>query len=107
MFSGFGPFGANFGVFAAFTFLVIALWTMIWKGMALWIAAREGSKPWFIVLLILNTVGILEIIYILFFSKAGGDYMNTWKARRAKPHHADAHKHRSHEEISTDKTDDK
>jgi len=48
---------------------VFAIWVATWKGIALWKAARNGSKPWFIVLLIVNTVGILEIIYIFFFSK--------------------------------------
>lgn len=48
---------------------VVAIWTIIWKGTALWTAARNGSKPWYIVLLVVNTVGILEIIYIFFFSK--------------------------------------
>ena len=47
----------------------LAAWVIVWKGLALWKAARNGSKPWFVALLILNTVGILEIIYIFFFSK--------------------------------------
>jgi len=50
-------------------FLVLAVWSIIWKGIALWKAARNTSKVWFIVMLVLNTVGILEIIYIFFFSK--------------------------------------
>jgi len=50
-------------------FTVLAIWSLIWKGFALWRAARNGSKPWFIVLLIVNTVGILEILYIFLFSK--------------------------------------
>ena len=48
---------------------VVAVWTIVWKGAALWKAARNGSNVWFIFMLILNTVGILEIIYIFFFSK--------------------------------------
>jgi len=52
-----------------FALTVLAVWTIIWKGIALWKAACNGSKPWFIVLLIVNTLGILEIIYIFFFSK--------------------------------------
>ncbi len=48
---------------------LLALWTVPWKGVALWKAARANSKPWFIVLLIVNTVGLLEIIYIFGFSK--------------------------------------
>lgn len=47
----------------------VAIWTIPWKGVALWKSARNGSKPWFIALLIINTVGILEIIYIFCFSK--------------------------------------
>jgi len=41
----------------------------VWKGWALWVAARQNSKPWFVVLLIINTLGILEILYIFIFSK--------------------------------------
>lgn len=50
-------------------FIVLLVWSLIWKGMALWRAARLGSKPWFVVLLIVNTVGILEILYIYVFSR--------------------------------------
>lgn len=46
-----------------------AAWTLPWKGVALWKAARNGSKPWFVVLLIVNTLGLLEILYIFVFSK--------------------------------------
>jgi heme A synthase len=49
--------------------VVLAIWTIVWKGIALWKAARSGSKVWFIVMLVVNTIGILEILYIFFFSK--------------------------------------
>ncbi len=49
---------------------IVIAWTLAWKGYALWIAARKGSKPWYIALLILNTLGILEILYIYVFSRA-------------------------------------
>ncbi len=48
---------------------IVGIWTIIWKGIALWKAARNNSAPWFVALLLLNTVGILEIIYVFFFSK--------------------------------------
>jgi len=51
-----------------FLFLAV-LWTLPWKGVALWRASRNNHKKWFIALLIINTLAILEIIYILFFSK--------------------------------------
>ena len=44
-------------------------WTLPWKGVALWKSARNKHLVWFIVLLIVNTLGILEIIYIFGFSK--------------------------------------
>ncbi len=53
----------------AFVFTVLAVWTLIWKGTALWKSARNNQNIWFIAMLILNTVGVLEIIYIFFFSK--------------------------------------
>ncbi|OGZ84947.1 MAG: hypothetical protein A2599_03260 [Candidatus Staskawiczbacteria bacterium RIFOXYD1_FULL_39_28] len=49
-------------------FVLLSIWALIWKGIALWKAARNNSKPWFVALLIVNTVGILEIIYIFFLS---------------------------------------
>jgi hypothetical protein len=52
-----------------FLLVIVALWTLVWKGMALWKAAQEKSKVWFIVLLVVNTVGILDILYIYVFSK--------------------------------------
>ena len=44
--------------------VLAALWTLPWKGYALWRAARIGDTWWFIALLILNTLAILDIIYI-------------------------------------------
>jgi len=51
------------------SFVLLVIWSIAWKGVALWKAARNESKVWFVVMLIFNTVGILEIIYIVFFSK--------------------------------------
>lgn len=46
-------------------FLVpLALWTIFWKGLALWHAGRRGQPWWFVILLVVNTVGILDIIYL-------------------------------------------
>lgn len=49
--------------------LLIVLWVLPWKGWALWRAARSKHLRWFIVLLVLNTLAILDIIYIFFFSR--------------------------------------
>ncbi len=45
------------------------IWDIIWKGIALWKTARKKRYAWFIALLVLNTVGILPIVYLLFFQK--------------------------------------
>jgi hypothetical protein len=50
------------------SFLLI-LWVLPWKGLALWKSARKEKKWWFIALLVINTVGLLEILYIFVFSK--------------------------------------
>ncbi|KKS97673.1 MAG: hypothetical protein UV73_C0006G0027 [Candidatus Gottesmanbacteria bacterium GW2011_GWA2_43_14] len=50
-------------------FLPVLLLEMVLKGFALWKAARREQKYWFIALLVLNTVGILPLIYLLFFSE--------------------------------------
>jgi len=47
---------------------LVALWVIPWKGVALWKATRNGNLVWFVILLIVNTLGILEIIYIFAFS---------------------------------------
>ena len=44
--------------------LVILLWTLPWKGVALWKSARANQTWWFVALMIVNTLGLLEILYI-------------------------------------------
>lgn len=53
--------------------IVIAIiWEFAWKGVALWRAAKNDQKNWFIAFIILlpvNTLGILEIVYLFVFCK--------------------------------------
>jgi hypothetical protein len=57
--------------------IVLIVWTLIWKGFALWHAARNNQPVWFLVLLILNTAGVLEILYLLLFRKNKNDVVHT------------------------------
>lgn len=71
--SGFGP-GLEpwlFGLVAIAAPIValLVLWSLAWKGLALWHAARRGQYWWFIILALVNTLGILEIIYLFFVAK--------------------------------------
>jgi len=50
-------------------FVVLALWSLFWKGLALWHAGRRNQPKWFIVLLVVNTLGILEIGYLFLICK--------------------------------------
>jgi len=52
-----------------FLLLLILAWSMFWKGLALWRAAKNDQKYWFIAILIINTLGVLEIIYLAWFAK--------------------------------------
>ncbi|MGZ9083416.1 MAG: DUF5652 family protein [Rhodoplanes sp.] len=49
--------------------VVVALWSLFWKGLALWNAGRRGDAGWFVAILLINTLGILEIIYLFGFAK--------------------------------------
>ncbi len=56
---------AGLSIIAGAVFLaVLAL-----KGYSLWTAAKRDEKWWFIILLVVNTVGILELIYLYFVAK--------------------------------------
>ena len=48
---------------------LMAAWTLPWKGIALWKAAKNNQKIWFIIIFLLNTLAILDIIYIMFVGK--------------------------------------
>lgn len=51
--------------------VLIILWSIPWKGVALWKSAKNGHTGWFIALLIINSLAILDILYIFIFSKIG------------------------------------
>lgn len=45
-------------------FILLAIWTLYWKGMALWRSAQLGHRPWFIIILLVNLFGLIEIFYL-------------------------------------------
>lgn len=44
---------------------LLLAWELFWKGWGLWRSARKGQAGWFVLILLLNTAGILPIIYLL------------------------------------------
>jgi hypothetical protein len=65
---GFDSMAAEIGM-NVWLFSLIMIWSLAWKLTALWKAARNKSLFWFILLALINTVGILDILYIFVFSK--------------------------------------
>jgi hypothetical protein len=45
--------------------IVFAVWEAVWKLIALWKAGRNNHLAWFICIALINTAGILPIVYIL------------------------------------------
>ncbi|NQT29005.1 MAG: hypothetical protein HQ596_00390 [Candidatus Saganbacteria bacterium] len=52
-----------------FILSVAIVWSLIWKGIGLWYSARNRQSVWYIIILLVNTLGILELIYLLFFQR--------------------------------------
>ena len=84
---GFGMMdGVGVGVPLVVSFVLLSvLWSLLWKGLALWRAAKRGDMWWFIAFLFLNTLGILEIIYI--FVVTGAKLSDFTKPITHSPHH--------------------
>jgi hypothetical protein len=75
---------APFSALPAWGLVVLAVWTIVWKGIALWKSARLSQPLWFVLLLIINTLGILEILYIFIFSRLSFNHLSARKKARKK-----------------------
>tara|TARA_B100001750_G_scaffold93609_1_gene73831 strand:- start:1678 stop:1932 length:255 start_codon:yes stop_codon:yes gene_type:complete len=53
----------NPGIFSILV-IVLGVWEAIWTLLGLWFAARQNQKIWFLLMGILQVVGIIEIIYL-------------------------------------------
>ena len=62
---------------------LVLIWSLIWKGLALWHAAKIKQVYWFTAILILNTAGILEIAYLFFTAKEKFDIKNIKEALKS------------------------
>ncbi len=64
---------------------ILVVWTIIWKIYSLWLAAKHNHKRWFVAIMILNTIGILEIFYIIKIAKKNWaevkeDFKGAWES---------------------------
>ncbi len=72
--------------------LLVVLWSLLWKGLALWRSAKRGDMWWFIAFLVINTLGILEIVYL--FAVTGAKLGDFTKPTTHEPHdHSHNHTH--------------
>jgi len=60
------------------------IWVTAWKGLALWKSASKKQLLWFLILLTINTMGILEIVYIFYLNKWDIDKGKTLKLLNEK-----------------------
>lgn len=44
--------------------LAILVWSLVWKGFALWKSAELKHKYWFVAIFVVSTLGILEMFYL-------------------------------------------
>jgi hypothetical protein len=63
--------------------VILAIWTLPWKIYAVWTAVKNGQKKWFLAMILLNTISILELYYIFKVAKKTGaevkeDFKNAW-----------------------------
>lgn len=41
------------------------IWDLVWRGVGLWRAAQNKDTVWFVAMIVINSIGILPIIYML------------------------------------------
>lgn len=56
---------------AGIILIVVLVWSLYWKGRSMWLSAKHGDRIWFIILLLVNSMGILDMIYIYLLAKPG------------------------------------
>lgn len=88
MISTFGDWSGFNSPAGAVLLAVVVLWSLFWKGLALWHAARRGDAWWFVTILIINTAGLLEIIYLFAISHVRGSALFGRGGKRAASEHA-------------------
>ena len=67
--------------FLAPAFLLLAVWSLLWQALGMWHSARRGEWIWFVIFLLIHTLGILEIIYLFAFAKLKMSELFSWTKR--------------------------
>ena len=76
---GYGNYSGGYGMGFLPTFgiglILVMAWSLVWKGLALWHSSKRNQPWWFLILLVVNTMGILEIIYLFGVAKLKFDQL--------------------------------
>jgi hypothetical protein len=51
----------------------LILWDLFWRGLGLWHASQKEQKFWFVALLLVNSLGLLPLLYLSFFQKSSSN----------------------------------
>lgn len=62
-------YGFRFPMGGSGVLILVLIWSFFWKGLGLWHSAQRKQGRWFVLLLLVNTLGILEIIYLFLVAK--------------------------------------
>lgn len=65
-----------------FLFILLVIWSIVWKIIALWKASQNGQKMWFVGMFLVNSVGILELIYLGFFQRGEKNIIQKLKEKK-------------------------
>jgi len=52
-----------------YVIIPLSIWIVCWKALALWKASKKNDKIWFGIILVLNSLGLVEIVYYFLVSK--------------------------------------
>jgi len=83
-------------------FYALSVWSLIWKGFAMWRSSQKKEKIWFIVFLIVNTFGLLEILYLFVFSRPKKEKLVKEETKKKESEE----KKKSEEVVSEEKKED-
>jgi len=59
----------NFFMIKNLAIAVVMVWSLLWKCYSVWTAVKKGDKKWFVALVLFNTLGILDMIYVFYVAK--------------------------------------
>lgn len=59
-------------------YVPLIIWETVWKAYALWKSAQAKHKYWFVALILINSIGILPIVYLVFFNKDNFAAKHKW-----------------------------